>query len=112
MSTAPSLRVPAWLVGVTAALWIAAAVRVVQSRSSSGLVGLLQVLVLIGICLFALFASFRVEDLTGITLFPSRRYRRGSALALIAAADFYLAVMLLLGSEAGRSWVRAIWVAI
>jgi hypothetical protein len=71
-------------------------------RGPSGLVRLLQVLLLIGLCSFALLASFRVEDRIGIALFPSRRHRRGLALALIVAADFYLALMLLLARFRSR----------
>ena len=94
------LRIPAWLMGSTAALLIAAAVRVAEIRGLGGIVESTQTVALVAICAYALVVAaerFDAHPLAYIILWPNRKLRRLLFLALIAAVDCYLVVIFVLG---------------
>jgi hypothetical protein len=80
----------------SSALVIGAAIRVMEVRSSVGILGLLQVLISFSICAGALLLADRYES--QVLLLPSRVFRRRLLLALFATLDCYL-VLILLGGE-------------
>src|SRR5215469_9719069 len=73
-----SLRIPAWLAGSTAALLIAAAVRVAEVRGLAGVVELAQMVVLVASCAYGLVIAERYEThpLAHIYFWPSRKFRK------------------------------------
>jgi hypothetical protein len=93
------LRIPTWLMGSTAALLIAAAVRVAEIRGLGGIVELTQTVALVAICAYALVVAeqFEAHPLAPIILWPNRRLRRLLFLTLIAAVDCYFVVIFVLG---------------
>ncbi len=98
-----SLRIPAWLAGSTAALLIAAAVRVAEVRGLAGIVELTQTVSLVALCAYALVVAERYEThpLAPIYFWPSRKLRRLLFLALFAAVDCYCVVIFVLGGRFG-----------
>jgi len=96
-----SLRIPASFAGATAALLIAATVRVLQVRGFAGIVEFTQTVALVGLCAYALVVAERYEahPLAYIYFWPSRRFRRLLFLALIAAVDCYFVMIFVLGGR-------------
>jgi hypothetical protein len=90
-----SLRIPAWFVGSTAALLIAAAVRVAEVRGFAGIVELAETVALVSLCAYALVVAERYEahPLAHIYFWPSRKFRRLLFMALIAVVDCYFVVI-------------------
>jgi hypothetical protein len=101
-----SLRIPAWLAGSTAALLIAAAVRVVEVRGLAGIVELAQTVALVALCAYAIVVAERYEahPLAHIYFWPSRKFRRLLFMALIAVVDCYFAAIF----WSGGSFVGAV----
>src|SRR5215472_7941989 len=98
MPTTTSLRIPAWLVGLTAALLIAAAARVAQFSGLAGFVELTQTVALVALSAYALVVAERYEThpLAHILFWPRPRFRRLLFLALIALVDCYLVLIFVL----------------
>ena len=96
-----SLRIPAWLAGSTAALLIAAAARVAETRGVSGCVELTQTVAPVGLCAYALVVAekYQAHPLAHILIWPSPKFRRLLFLALIAVVDCYFLVIFVLGGR-------------
>ena len=94
-----SLRIPGWLAGSTAALLIAAAVRVAEIRGVAGCVELTQTVALVGLCAYALVVGekYQAHPLAHILFLPSPRFRRLLLLALIAVVDCYFLAIFVRG---------------
>jgi hypothetical protein len=99
MPTTVSLRIPAWLAGSSAALLVAAAVRVAEIRGVAGFVELTQTVALLSLCAYALVAGekYQAHPLAHILFWPSPKFRRLLFLALIAVVDCYFLVVCVLG---------------
>lgn len=100
MLTVTSLRIPAWLVGITAALFIAAAVRVVEAQGATVIIRLIEALAL-PLALFGLLftAVDRYESREGVTVSPRHGSRRWLFLALLLISDCYLIAIPTLGGR-------------
>lgn len=96
-----SLHIPAWLAGSTAALLIAASVRVAEVRGLEGIVALAQMLVLVASCACGLLIAERYEahPLAHIYFWPSRKFRRLLFLALLVSVDCYFMLIFVLGAR-------------
>ena len=96
-----SLHIPAWLAGSTAALLIAAAVRVAEVRGLEGIVELAQMLVLVASCACGLLIAERYEahPLAHIYFWPSRKLRKLLFLALLVSVDCYFVLIFVLGGR-------------
>src|SRR5215469_9771320 len=96
-----SLRIPAWLAGSTAALLIAAAVRVAEVRGLEGVVELAQLVVLVASCAYALAIAERYEahPLAHIYFWSSRKFRKLLFLALLVSVDCYFVLIFVLGAR-------------
>ena len=94
-----SFRIPAWLVGSTTALLIAAAVRVAEFRGVAGIVELVETVALLAACAYALVVAERYEahPLARLYVWPSRKLRKLIFLTLIAVVNFYFAVIFVRG---------------
>ena len=101
MPTTMSLRIPAWLVGLTAALLIAAAARVAQFRGLAGIVELTETVALVALCAYALVVAERygAHPLAHILFWPRPKFRRLLFLALIAVVDCYFVLIFVLGDR-------------
>ena len=96
-----SLRIPGWLVGSTAALVIAAGVRVAELRGLTGIVELTQTVALVVLCAYARVVAERYEahPLAHVLFWPSPKFRRLLFLSLIAVVDCYFALIFVLGGR-------------
>lgn len=96
-----SLDIPAWLAGATAALLIAAAVRVAEVRGLEGIVELAQTVVLVASCAYGLVIAERYEahPLAHIYFWPSRKFRKLLFLALLVSVDCYFVLIFVLGGR-------------
>ena len=96
-----SLRIPPSLAGSTVALLIASAVRVAEVRGLSGVVELIQLVVLVGIFSYALIVAERyaAHPFASIYFWPSDKCRKLLFMALLVALDCYLGSVFLLGGR-------------
>lgn len=101
MSRTTSLHIPAWLAGATAALLIAAAVRVAEVGRLEGIVELAQMVALVGSCAYGLVIAERYEahPLAHVYFWPSRKLRKLLFLALLVSVDCYFILIFVLGGR-------------
>ena len=93
------LRIPAWLLGLTAVVIPGALVRILLSRSVEGTSGLFQMLLPLVLFGYALVVLDRVEarGQLGASFWPSPRYLRRIFLGLLTVIDVYCALVLFVG---------------
>lgn len=97
MSPTILLRIPAWLAGSTVALVIAAAIRVADTAGLAGIVELIQLFFLMGLCALVLVLAERYEAHVADVYWPNDKFRKLVFLALLVVLDCYLAVIFLRG---------------
>ena len=95
------LRIPTWLLGLTAVVIPGASIRVLVSRNFEGTTGLVQILLPLVIFGYGLVTVDRLEarGQLGASFWPGSKYRRTIFLSLLTVTDIYCALILFVGGR-------------